>query len=121
MIARLCDETSCGVSDHKALYIHKSLLEDLHPILRIYVGCAQVLYGELGDVDLIKIHKRSGKVTLLKYDDFENNPLPELRERIKVNLRTQTIEVFDHQADGRRQLLCFKERYVAEDYPGRSA
>ncbi len=120
LIGTLCDETPFGYLDDQALYIHRNLVQDLHPILRIYVGCAELLYGDLNTVDLVKIHKRSGKVTLLVYDDFENQPLPELQTRIKVNLRTQSIDIFDHQALPHRQLLYFKKRFVALDHPKRS-
>lgn len=57
-------------------------------------------------------------MTLLGYDDFEGKPLPELRNRIKVNLRTRWVQVFDHSADG--QLLFFKERFVASNHPLRT-
>ena len=117
LIGTLCDETPFGYLDDQALYIHRNLVQDLHPVLRIYVGCAELLYGDLRNVDVVKIHKRSGKVTLLVYDDFEDQPLPELQTRIKVNLRTQSIDIFDHQAQ--QQLLYFKERFVAWDHPER--
>jgi DNA phosphorothioation-associated putative methyltransferase len=120
IITRLCDETTIGFLDHQALYLHRSLLQELHPLLRIYVGCAEVLHGDLKEIDIIKIHKRSGKVSLLKYDDFEGKPLPELQERIKVNLRRQTVEVFDHRSPERQEVLYFKERYVAKDHHGRA-
>jgi len=119
VITKLCDETAFGFLDHQALFIHRNLISELHPILRIYVGCAEILYGSLKDVDVIKIHKQSGKVSLLKYDDFEDNPLPELHERVKVNLRRQTMEVFDHRSNERQQVLFFKERYVSEKHPER--
>lgn len=120
VIEKLSDETPFGYLDHQALYLHRSLVQELHPVLRMYVGCAEILYGDLKDVDIVKIHKRSGKVSLLKYDDFEGKPLPELQERIKVNLRRQNIEVFDHRSSDRQELLFFKERYVAEDHPERT-
>lgn len=120
VIVKLCDETPFGYLDHQALYIHRGLVSQLDPVLRIYVGCAEVLLGDLKEIDVIKIHKRSGKVTLLKYDDFDGNPLPELQERIKVNLRRQIIDVFDHRSEERQELLYFKERYVAKDHPGRA-
>ena len=101
------------------MYIHNSLLNELHPILRIYVGCAGILYGDLNNMDIIKIHKRSGKVTLLKYDDFEGKNLPELQERIKVNLRQQRIDIFDHQSGSYQQLLYFKDQYVGKNHPNR--
>lgn len=120
VITKLCEDTAFGFLDQQALYIHGSLVQELHPVLRIYVGCAEVLYGDLRDVDIIKIHKRSGKVSLLKYDDFEGKPLPELQERIKVNLRRQSIEVFDHRSVDKQEMLYFKERYVAKDHPKRA-
>jgi DNA phosphorothioation-associated putative methyltransferase len=120
VITKLCEDTAFGFLDQQALYIHGSLVQELHPVLRIYVGCAEVLYGDLRDVDIIKIHKRSGKVSLLKYDDFEGKPLPELQERIKVNLRRQSIGVFDHRSVDKQEMLYFKERYVAKDHPKRA-
>lgn len=119
-IAQHCSDTPFGVQDDQALYVHNSLIDELTPLLRIYVGCAGVLFGDVHAADVIKIHKRSGKVTLLRYDDFEGNPLPELQTRIKVNLREQRIDVFDHTTREDRQLLFFKERFVAEHYPAYS-
>jgi len=120
LITQLCNETSFGVHDHKALYLHKTLIEQLNPILRIYVGCAEILYGDIKNIDIVKIHKKSGKVTLLKYDDFDGKDLPELLERIKVNLKKQRIDIFDHQENANRiQLLYHKICYVGEDHPNR--
>lgn len=111
-----CEGLKIGWQDEQALFIHRSLLNELPPVLRAYVGCATSLFGDVAQADVIKLHKASGKVTFLVYDDFEGKPLPELRQRIKVNLRTRWVQVFDHSADG--QLLYFKERFVAPDHPG---
>ena len=97
------------------MYLHRSLLDALPPVLRAYVGCATTLFGDVAQADVIKVHKTSGKVTFLVYDDFYGKPLPELKQRIKVNLRTRWVQVFYHSAEG--QLLYFKERFVA---PGHS-
>lgn len=109
-----CEELKLGWQDEQALYIHRSVLDELPPVLRAYVGCATALFGDVSQTDVIKLHKGSGKVTFLGYDDFEGKPLPELRNRIKVNLRTRWVQVFDHSADG--QLLFFKERFVASNH-----
>lgn len=119
VITELCNKTQFGFFDHKAMYIHKSLIDNLHPVLRIYIGCAGILYGDTQNADIIKIHRGSGKVTLLKYDDFENKLLPELQERVKINLRKQRIDVFDHQSPTNQQLLYFKELYFGKDHPSR--
>ena len=109
-----CETLNIGWQDEQALYLHRDLLNDLPPILRAFVGCAEVLYGDAHQADLLKLHRASGKVTFLVYDDCQNKPLPELQERIKVNLRTGWTEVFDHSGQG--QLLYFKERFFAASH-----
>lgn len=76
--------------------IHKSKEPLLTPTLRTYIGCAGTLYGDMSDVDLIKIHMTSGKVTFLEYDDW-SKPEPKLVYRIKVRMRDQDFDVFDHR------------------------
>src|SRR5262245_5923034 len=46
--------------------------------------------------DLIKIHIGSGKLTLMKFDNFEGQPLPRMVQRIKLNLRSQRIGFFEY-------------------------
>ena len=75
-------------------------------------------FGDVSQADIIKLHKESGKATFLVYDDFEGKALPELRQRIKVNLRTRWVQVYDHSADG--QLLYFKERFLSANHPQRA-
>lgn len=113
-----CEELKVGWQDEQALYLHRSLLDELPPVLRAYVGCATALFGDVSQADIIKLHKSSGKATFLVYDDFEGKRLPELRQRIKVNLRTRWVQVFDHTADG--QLLYFKERFLSANHPFRA-
>ncbi len=109
-----CDDLKVGWQENDALYIHRSLLDKLPPVLRLYVACATIRYGNPEAADLIKLHKRSGKVTFLTYDDWAKL-LPELNLRIKVNLRTQFVQVFDHGGSG--QCLYFKERFMPADDP----
>lgn len=96
--------------------IHRSLLDRLPPLLRIYVECGARLYGDPRQADLIKIHLRSKKLTFLHYEDFEQ-PLPVLETRIKIDLGRLFVNVIDHSAGPDRQLLFFKERFLAPDDP----
>lgn len=114
-----CEGVDIGWQDEDSLMIHRSLLGELPPILRIYVHCAAYRYGDPSQADVIKIHKHSGKITFQHYDDFDGKPLPELQTRIKVNLRNLFVEVFDHSKGPRIQLLYFKERFVGRVHPGR--
>ena len=109
-----CEDLEIGFQDHQALYVHSSLLTRLPPILRLFVGCATQLYGDIGEADIIKLHRRSGKITFLTYDDFFGKRLPELKLRIKVDLRNLFVSVFDHSGQG--QLLFYKERYLPPEH-----
>ena len=109
-IAMACEETTVGWQNEHSLYVHTGLADALPPVLRTFVACAELLYGNLREADIVKIHKHSGKATFLAYTDFDSSLLPKLTMRTKVNLRTQRVEVFDHSGDG--QLLYFKERYI---------
>ena len=112
-----CEETKLGWQDEQALYVHVSLLNELPPVLRAYVACAESLYGDAAQADLVKLHKSSGKVTFLLYDDFTGKPLPQLRLRVKVNLRSRWTQINDHSGDS--QMLCWKERFLHPQHPDR--
>ena len=60
------------------LYVHNSALDSLEPILRIYEGCGRAYLGEVEGANIIKIHRRSGKLSYLVYPDFETDPHPAL-------------------------------------------
>ena len=94
--------------------IQCGFLERLPSILRVYVGCAAQLYGDIDTVDLVKIHYTSPKVTFLTYDEFSTSRLPTLKERVKVNLASQRIDFFPAAIDGGDgQLLYFKSDFYA--------
>lgn len=83
------------LNGHHDIVFHKSLISDFPLILRVYVGCALQLYGDLDSASLVKIHILSGKLTLLVFDDWSKFE-PLLIERIKINLRTQSVAFFDY-------------------------
>ena len=103
--------------ENHSLTFHKDFIEQLPALLRVYVECAVQLYGELEDIQLIKIHFHSGKVSFMGYDDFDNSPLPLLKERIKVKLAQQQVDYFDYVGEYTPQPLYFKSNYITETYP----
>lgn len=112
---RIAADAGLGYLDRNhSLQLHTSLAGELPPVLRIYLGCAGRLYGDVDGADLVKIHIQSGKLTLLMYDAFDATPLPELVERVKVNLRRQEIEFYNYgtSAGTPTQLLFWKSRYI---------
>ena len=101
-----------------SLQLDARLIGRLPPPLRTYVGCAEQLYGQVGDADIVKIHLQSSKLTLLYFDRYHESPLPRLRERIKIDLRNQAIDFFEYGSQLPWQLLFMKSRYMARDQRG---
>lgn len=104
--------------DH-SLQLHVSLVERLPPVLRVYVGCGLQLYGALGEADLVKVHVRSGKLSLLEFDNFFGSPIPRMTKRVKVNLRELDYDVFSYNSpEYPPPILYRKSRYMHEDMEG---
>ncbi len=105
-------------ADH-SLQLHTSMAHALPAVLRVYLGCASRLYGDVETADVVKIHIQSGKLSLMTYDDFEGKALPELVERVKINLRRQQIDFFEYGTpDMPSQPLYLKSRYIPSSYQG---
>jgi DNA phosphorothioation-associated putative methyltransferase len=105
------------LEEGESLQLPTSLVIQLPTILRAYVGCGLRLYGDPGSADLIKIHIRSGKLTLMRFDDFEGKPLPRLLQRVKIKLREQDLDVFDYGEIYEPPYLYWKSRYINEEFP----
>lgn len=75
--------------------IPRSIINELPVELRIYIGCATQLYGDIEEFQLVKIHFTSGKVSLMRYDNWEKS-VPLLVERVKIKLAEQDIDFFDY-------------------------
>jgi len=100
-----------------ALYVHKSAVDALEPLLRVYEGCARAYLGEIEDTNLVKLHRFSGKVSYLAYPDFEKNPHPVLTRSVKLNLRNLDLECYDYTERENPPILHRKETFLREDHP----
>lgn len=121
LVAEACQhatEQGLGFLDEgEALHLHTSNVHELPALLRIYIGCATILYGDIEQTDLIKIHIQSGKLSLMRYDDFENQSIPRLLERVKINLREQTFDLYEYGEEFEPTYLYLKSRFINEEYP----
>lgn len=122
VLAACRDASTQGIgwldADH-SLQLHVSLVERLPVVLRAYVACGFILWDAGSEVQVVKIHIPSGKLTLLEFDDFDADPVPALRRRIKVNIRRQQCAVFDYgTSEYPKPLLYRKARYLHEDCTG---
>lgn len=114
----MCEDAPAGINDEESFLIHSSAVPDLTPVLRVFIGMAGIFYGDIQNSDIIKIHKKSIKISFYNYDDFTNKNLPELHSRIKIDLAKQQMNFYNHRSNKNQQLLFFKEQYVLESHPG---
>jgi DNA phosphorothioation-associated putative methyltransferase len=112
-----CGQSSIGKCLPNALYIHRTALESLEPLLRIYEGCARAYLGEIEGANLIKLHRQSGKVSYLTYPGFETDPHPALARSVKLSLRTLKIESYDYALSPNPPILHRKDTFLQTDHP----
>ncbi len=106
-------ENGLGYLDSEgALLIAASAITTLPAVLRTYVGCAALLYGDTESADLVKIHAKTGKLSLMRYDDFCEKPVPQLLERVKINLKSQKFDYFLYGEEYEPTNLYLKSRYL---------
>jgi hypothetical protein len=121
MVRHLCREAAHQglgwLEKDRALYLHASLVERLPAVLRVYVGCASYLYGDVTSADVVKIHIDSAKLTLISCEDFAGQPLPRVRERIKIHFRDQDVERFTYGEAYTPPYVSHKSRFITEDFP----
>jgi DNA phosphorothioation-associated putative methyltransferase len=115
-----CRRSAVGKLLPNSLYVHRSALEALDPLLRIYEGCARAYLGEIDGANLIKLHRHSGKVSYLVYPDFETDPHPALLRSIRLNLRTREIESNDYARSANPPILHRKEAFLLPADPLRA-
>ena len=106
-----------AIDDRGHLNLHVSQIPLLGPCLRVVIGCAERIYGDVESFDLVRVHLRSKKVTLLQFDGFEREPLPRLRRRVKVILAKGDFLEFDRKPDAPISLLYSKSRYIPASFP----
>ncbi|WP_274022516.1 DNA phosphorothioation-associated putative methyltransferase [Vibrio parahaemolyticus] len=104
------------LNEGHSIILHRDYIDDLPLLLRVYVGAGLQMYGELDEeIDLVKIHIRSGKLTLTAYDNFEHS-VPFLVERIKIKMAEQDIDFFDYVNEKRRPPLLNKHLYMPPEH-----
>lgn len=109
-------EQKLGYLDEKlAFYVMSTKINCLEPILRIYIACATLLYGDPSQADLIKIHTKTGKLSLMRYDDFVGKPIPHLLERVKIKFRSLDFDYFQYNDLYEPTYLYLKSRYMPVD------
>lgn len=104
-LGAVCFRQTVGVNTKDGYFVLRSMLYMLPALLQIYARLGELFYGDLGSVDLIKIHKTSAKLTLFLLEDMEKERRPALATRVKIDLQAQTVRLFDHVHQDEREYL----------------
>ena len=112
-----CRKSTIGKLLPNALYVHRSALDSLSPLLRVYEGCARAYLGKIEGANLIKFRGDSGKVSYLSYPGFETDPHPALQRSVKLSLRTRGIDCFDYSTSSNPPVLHRKEAFLLPSDP----
>ncbi len=116
-IDEACRRSAVGKQLPDDLYVHRSAIDLLEPLLRIYEGCGRAYLGDVEGANVVKIHRRSGKLSYLIYPDFENDPHPALLRSVRVNLRSRQIDCNDYAQSANPPILHRKDSFLAPDHP----
>jgi len=112
--------SSAGKQTPSALYVHRSALGFLPPVLRVYEGCGRVLAGTVEHANMVKLSVTEPQVSYLSYPDFDRDPHPKLRSAITVNLRRLSVDWRDYSRSDNPPLLHRKEEFLGAEHPRRS-
>jgi DNA phosphorothioation-associated putative methyltransferase len=120
LIENACRASAVGKLTPTGLYVHRSALESLDSLLRVYEGCARALTGAVDEANVIKIYLREPMVSYLSYPKFEAEAHPSLRESLLVHLQTFTLRRRDYSASENPPILHRKEEFLPKDHPQRT-
>jgi DNA phosphorothioation-associated putative methyltransferase len=115
-IDEACRQSMVGKLLPDDLYVHCSAVETLPPLLRIYEGCGRAYLGEVEGGNIVKIHRRTGKISYLVYTDFGTDPHPALLRCVKLSLRTRQLECYEYGESANPPILHRKETFLHPDH-----
>ena len=120
LIDAACKRSPIGKLLPDSLYVHRTALDHLNPILRVYEGCARAYLGEIEDANILKLHRFSGKISYLSYPEFDVDPHPALARSVKLCMRTRKLDSQAFGQGGNPPILHRKETFLHDGNPLRA-
>lgn len=109
--------SAVGKQTPDAMYVHVEAVEMIPPPLRVFVGAAEALIGQVPEATLVKVHLNKPRVSYLVYPSFENDPHPALAESWVVDFRELDVRHHNYTDRQNPPILHRKELFVAPDHP----
>ena len=116
-IRNAAKRSEVGKLTPSALYVHESALDNIHPLLRLYEGCARGYIGRVDGANVIKLHTGEPKISYLSYPEFESDPHPALAESLTIHLQTFRLRERDYRDRSNPPILHRKEAFLTPDHP----
>ncbi len=93
-------------------HLHRDRRDALPVVVRGYLGCASMIFGDLEEADLLRIHVGKGRVTLYHLEEFDAR-MPLVDRISTIDLKRQSID--DRRLEGRdRAILLCRSCYAAD-------
>jgi DNA phosphorothioation-associated putative methyltransferase len=112
-----CRASRIGKLTPTALYLHRSAINELPALLRVVLGCAQRLVGDIPEANVIKIFRSVPEISFLEYPEFDSNPHPWLNRSWHLDLQQQRLHTvaFGHRTN--RPILHRLHDLVSPTHP----
>jgi len=119
-IESACGSSRIGKLTPAALYVHRSALESLDSVLRVYEGCARALTGNVEGTNIVKLYFSEPRVSYLSYPKFETEAHPSLHSSVSVHLQTFESRRREYSTSSNPPILHRKELFLRNDDPSRA-
>ncbi|MGW5339848.1 DNA phosphorothioation-associated putative methyltransferase [Rhodococcus pyridinivorans] len=119
MVLMSARSSELGKQTPSALYIHRSALGELSPILQVYEGCARVLVGVVEHANMVKLSLTEPQVSYLSYPTFDTEAHPTLESGVVVNLQNLSASYRDYRQSSNPPILHRKEEFLGSESPNR--
>ena len=112
-----CRASRVGKLTPTALYLHRSAINELPALLRVVLGCAQRLVGEIPEANVIKIFRSEPKISFLEYPEFDSNPHPWLNRSWHLDIQQQRLHTVTFGYRANRPILHRLHEFVPDTHP----
>ena len=106
-----------GKQTPDAIYVHIDATDFLPTELRVFIGAADALIGNVPNATLVKAHLDKPRVSYLIYPSFETDPHPALAESWVIDFRALDVRPHDYRNRVNPPILHRKELFVGPDHP----
>ena len=116
VIGEAFDQAPAGKRVNDTLYVHRSVEDALPPLLRLVVFAGKQIVGDTG-YNVLKLSWDGRKVAFLRYDRFDEEAHPALRNSVLAYLPKTDYGIRDYSDSSNPPVLHRKETLVLQDYP----